>query len=101
MVIIIELFLMIKFYLILQDRSQCPFEDKWPCMRPIILKLLKQEPVTQAEWQDLFYSVYLVCMWDEKGAPKLRDALKEDIMDFIKQAQQVIIYIYLYYINYK
>lgn len=57
-------------------------------MRPIILKLLKQEPVTQAEWQDLFYSVH-VCLWDDKGPPKLRDALQEDIMDFIQQAQQV------------
>lgn len=57
-------------------------------MRPIILKLLKQEPVTQAEWQDLFYSVQ-VCLWDDKGPPKLRDALREDIMDFIRQAQQV------------
>lgn len=60
-------------------------------MRPIILKLLNQEPVTQREWQDLFYSVHLVCLWDERGPAKLRDALKEDIMDFIKQAQQVII----------
>jgi len=57
-------------------------------MRPIILKLLKQEPVTQGEWQDLFYSVH-VCLWDDKGPPKLRDALREDIMDFIQQAQQV------------
>lgn len=60
-------------------------------MRPIILKLLKQEPVSQGEWQDLFYSVHLVCLWDDKGPPKLRDALREDIMDFIKQAQQVTI----------
>lgn len=57
-------------------------------MRPIILKLLKQESVTQPEWQDLFYSVQ-VCLWDDKGPPKLRDALQEDIMDFIQQAQQV------------
>lgn len=57
-------------------------------MHPIILSLLKQEPVTQAEWQDLFYSVHQVCL-DEIGPPKLRDALKEDIMEFIKQAQQV------------
>lgn len=64
-------------------------------MRPIILKLLKQEPVTQTDWQDLFYSVHLVCL-DEKGPPKLRDALKEDIMDFIKQAQQVIYHLNKY-----
>lgn len=60
-------------------------------MRPIILKLLKQEPVTQAEWQDLFYAVHYVCIWDEIGAPKLRDALKQDIMDFIQQAQQRVL----------
>lgn len=58
-------------------------------MRPIILKLLQQEAVTQPEWQDLFYSVYLVCLFDEKGPPKVKDALKDDIMDFIKEAQQV------------
>lgn len=57
-------------------------------MRPIILKLLKQESVTQGEWQDLFYSVH-VCLWDDKGPPKLHSALKEDIMNFIQQAQQV------------
>lgn len=57
-------------------------------MCPIILKLLLQEPVTQAEWQGLFFSVHQVCM-DEKGPPKLRDSLKEHIMDFIKQAQAV------------
>ncbi|XP_012219045.1 cullin-5 isoform X2 [Linepithema humile] len=74
----------------LKDKAQFTFEDKWPYMRPIILKLLKQEPVTQAEWQDLFYSVH-VCLWDDKGPPKLRDALKEDIMDFIQQAQQRVL----------
>lgn len=58
-------------------------------MRPTVLKLIKQEPVTHAEWQDLFYTVHSVCVWDEKDALKLLDALKEDIMDFIKQAQQV------------
>ncbi|KAG7199980.1 hypothetical protein KM043_014405 [Ampulex compressa] len=75
----------------LKDKGQFTFEDKWPCMRPIILKLLKQEPVSQAEWQDLFYCVHLVCVWDEKGPSKLRDALKEDIMDFIKLAQQRVL----------
>ncbi|CAD1472961.1 unnamed protein product, partial [Heterotrigona itama] len=73
------------------DKNQFMFEDKWPCMRPTILKLLKQEPVTQAEWQDLFFSVHAVCMWNDKGALKLLDALKEDIMDFIKQAQQRVL----------
>lgn len=59
-------------------------------MRPTILKVLNQEPVTKAEWQDLFFSVHLVCVWNDKDISKLQDALKEDIMDFIKQAQQVL-----------
>lgn len=72
-----------------QDKGQLQFEEKWPAMRPYILKLLQQEPVTQQEWQELFYSVYSVCVWDEKGPPKVKDALKDDIMEFIKKAQQV------------
>lgn len=60
-------------------------------MRPIILKLLQQEAVTQTEWQELFFSIHMVCLWDDKGAYKLRDALKEDIVDFIKKAQQRVL----------
>lgn len=56
-------------------------------MRPIVLKVLKQEPVSQSEWQDLFYGVHLVCLWDEKGATKIYDCLQDDIVTFIKQAQ--------------
>lgn len=56
-------------------------------MRPIVLKLLQQEAVSQAEWQDLFYAVHLVCLWDEKGPIKIRDALQYDIVVFIKEAQ--------------
>lgn len=56
-------------------------------MRPTILKLLRQEPVNRGEWQDLFWSVHSVCLWDDKGASKVYQALQEDILDFIKQAQ--------------
>lgn len=56
-------------------------------MRPIVLKVLKQEPVTQAEWQDLFYGVHLICLWDEKGAAKIYECLQEDIVAFINVSQ--------------
>lgn len=52
-------------------------------MRPIVLKVLKQEPVSQSEWQDLFYGVHLICLWDEKAAVKIYDCLQEDIVAFI------------------
>ncbi|CAH1103905.1 unnamed protein product [Psylliodes chrysocephalus] len=71
----------------LKEKGQLKFEDKWPYMGPIVLKLLKQEPVSPAEWQELFYDVHLVCLWDEKGPAKLKDHLHDDIVQFIKQAQ--------------
>lgn len=52
-------------------------------MRPTVLKVLKQEPVSQSEWQELFYGVHLICLWDEKGAIKIYDCLQEDIVAFI------------------
>ncbi|XP_019772599.2 cullin-5 [Dendroctonus ponderosae] len=75
----------------LKGKGQLKFEDKWVHMRPIVLKLLKQEAVSQAEWHDLFYDVHLVCLWDEKGPAKLRDHLHEDIVQFIKQAQSRVL----------
>lgn len=30
-----------------------------------------------------------MCLWDDKGPAKIHQALKEDILDFIKQAQAV------------
>ncbi|KAL3276668.1 hypothetical protein HHI36_012038 [Cryptolaemus montrouzieri] len=75
----------------LKEKGQLKFEDKWTYMRPIVLKLLKQEPVSPSEWQELFYDVHLVCLWDEKGPMKLRDALHEDIIQFIKQAQTKVL----------
>lgn len=36
-----------------------------------------------------FRDVHAVCLWDDKGPAKIHQALKEDILDFIKQAQAV------------
>lgn len=58
-------------------------------MRPVVLKLLQQESVSHNEWQDLFYAVHLVCLWDENAPLKMKHALKTDIMEFINNAQRV------------
>lgn len=44
--------------------------------------------MSQTEWQDLFYGVHLVCLWDEKGALKIYECLRDDIVEFIEQAQR-------------
>lgn len=44
-----------------------------------------------SEWQDLFYMVHSVCLWDEKGAHKIRDSLENLIIKFIKQAQKRVL----------
>uniref|UniRef100_A0A674DT98 Cullin-5 n=1 Tax=Salmo trutta TaxID=8032 RepID=A0A674DT98_SALTR len=69
------------------NKGSLQFEDKWDLMRPIVLKLLRQESVTKQQWFDLFSDVHAVCLWDDKGPAKIHQALKEDILDFIKQAQ--------------
>uniref|UniRef100_A0A8C2X1N3 Cullin-5 n=1 Tax=Cyclopterus lumpus TaxID=8103 RepID=A0A8C2X1N3_CYCLU len=72
---------------LLQNKGSLQFEDKWDSMRPIVLKLLRQEAVTKQQWFDLFSDVHAVCLWDDKGPAKIHQALKVDILDFIKQAQ--------------
>ena len=61
----------------LKDKGQLSFEDKWPSMRPTILKLLRQETVTRGEWHDLFWLVHSVCLWDERGPTKVYSALRD------------------------
>ncbi|XP_071955797.1 cullin-5-like [Antedon mediterranea] len=60
-------------------------------MRPTVLKLLRQQNVPRTEWQDLFWDVHSVCLWDDKGPEKVHEELKHDIIDFIKQAKQRVL----------
>lgn len=75
----------------LKKEGQLKFEHKWPHMRPIVIKLFKQEPVTPAEYQELFHNVHLVCLWDEKGPIKLRELLHEDIYLYVDQVQNRVL----------
>ncbi|XP_064473618.1 cullin-5-like isoform X2 [Ornithodoros turicata] len=77
--------------LIPKEKSQLQFDERWPKMRPTILKLLHQEPITRDEWQGLFWDVHAVCLWDEKGPSKLYSALQEDILEFIRVAQKRVL----------
>lgn len=38
----------------------------------------------------MFYGVHLVCLWDEKGATKIYDCLRADIVEFIVHAQRKV-----------
>lgn len=71
----------------LKGKDTVSFDDRWPSLRPTVLKLLKQESVSKAEWQDLFYGVHLICLWVEKGGTRIYECLQEDISAYIKQAQ--------------
>jgi len=41
-------------------------------------------------------SVHSVCLWDEKGAPRVQQALQQDIVEFIRDAQ--IVRMHLFYL---
>ena len=38
-----------------KEQARQQFHEKWPAMKPIVIKILKQKGVTKAEWQDLFW----------------------------------------------
>ena len=50
-----------------------------------------QEDVSRVEWHDLFKMIYSVYLWDDKGPSKVYSALREDILEFIKQAQERVL----------
>lgn len=71
----------------LKGQGSVLFEDRWPALRPTVLKLLRQESVSKTEWHDLFYGVHLICLWVDKGGTKIYDCLQEDIKSYIKHAE--------------
>ncbi|KAM7306181.1 cullin-5 isoform X1 [Ixodes scapularis] len=75
----------------IKEKSQLQFDERWPKMRPTILKLLHQDPITRTEWQGLFWDIHAVCLWDERGPSKLYAALQEDILEFISIAQRRVL----------
>ncbi|CAG0886196.1 unnamed protein product [Cyprideis torosa] len=76
---------------LLKDKQSNAFEEKWSEMRPTILKLLHQETVPHTEWQNLFFCVHQVCIWDEKGSAKIYIALQNDILQYINAAQKRVL----------
>lgn len=42
---------------LLKGQGSTRFADRWPEMRPVVLKLLNQVQVTRDEWQNLFWCV--------------------------------------------
>lgn len=74
-------------------------------MRPVVLKLLRQQHVSRDEWQDLFWyannfvscssglvytrDVHLVTSWDDKGPVKIQKALESEFDTFISGVKDV------------
>lgn len=56
-------------------------------------KICEETIILQLVLMSVFFhglrDVHAVCLWDDKGPAKIHQALKEDILDFIKQAQAV------------
>ncbi|KAJ8027304.1 Cullin-5 [Holothuria leucospilota] len=76
----------------LKEKQEINFEEEWVDMQPTVLKLLRQENVSRAEWQDLFWKVYNVCMWDEKCLPKVLGALQQEIKRFVQQVKEKVLH---------
>ncbi|CAK9295071.1 unnamed protein product [Gordionus sp. m RMFG-2023] len=67
----------------MKKQSNISYEKQWPQIEVSILKFLKQEKITQNEWQDLFWIVHSICLWEECGAFKLLNALLTTIRNYL------------------
>ncbi|UJR28216.1 hypothetical protein I4U23_009466 [Adineta vaga] len=67
------------------------FQDRWPQMKRVVLKILRQEPTSQVEWQNLFTDVYSVSTWYPTSIPEIFAELTNEITRHIKQAQERVL----------
>lgn len=68
----------------MQQEKGAHFDEHWPFLKTVVEKLLRQEAVSKTDWQDVFWSVHTVCLWDERGPLKLHESLKRDVLNFIQ-----------------
>lgn len=64
-------------------------------MKPIVIKILYEESVTHREWQDLFFLSYIVCLWDQYGTKKMKDALEKVMKEYTHKIKKVSIYYHI------
>jgi hypothetical protein len=43
-----------KYFISNKKNHPATFQDRWPQMKRVVLKILRQEPTSQIEWQNLF-----------------------------------------------
>ncbi|XP_022652014.1 cullin-5-like isoform X2 [Varroa jacobsoni] len=67
------------------------FNNRWPMMRPHLIKLLRQQDISHPDWQGLFWDIHSVCLWDDKGTVQLYSALKSDITEYIADSQKRVL----------
>lgn len=60
------------------------FETYWPKVKPVVKKLIYQEPIHQIEWQHLFSDIHQICTWDEHGPHKLLKYLRHEFKKLLK-----------------
>jgi cullin 5 len=75
----------------LDAQNKGTFETKWPKIRPLIIRLLKQEDVKKNEWFNLFSDIHSMCLWDENCIPLMRQELESNILAFIRTVQEQIL----------
>lgn len=44
----------VLFFCLFLKNPSATFQDRWPQMKRVVLKILRQEPTSQVEWQNLF-----------------------------------------------
>lgn len=59
--------------------------------RPVVSKILRSEPFTVKEWQNLFQIVHFICTYRQTAAFEITDILKNDLTDLVKQTRQKIL----------
>lgn len=76
--------------MILDSQEKGSFDSKWSMIRPLIIRLLKQENIHRNEWIDLFTDIHSMCLWNEDCIPRIKHELELNILIFIRSVQEQI-----------
>lgn len=67
------------------------FDKQWPTIQILLHRLLNNQTINKAEWQDLFCDVYKICSWDPKGSEKLLRAIRDAITSMLRDTKPELV----------
>lgn len=75
---------------LLKPGNLAKFEETWAKIEPLVRRMFTEGGISKSEWQDIFWHVHSMCVWDISQGLALQEKLEEIFRAYIDKEKQFI-----------